>query len=185
MERTVRWIGIGGVALLAAVVGSTVAGGATKHTRTATAPSFVREAAAGGLMEVELGKIAEERASANDVKEFARRMVADHTKANDELKDLASRKKVAVPSDLDAKQKAQVDRLSKLSGHTFDESYMKAMTADHVHDVAAFRRAAASSADADVKDFASRTLPTLEDHLTEARRVEAEVTHASGPKSGA
>jgi len=109
-----------------------------------------------------------------------RRMVADHSKANQELQDLASQKDVKLPSALDAKQKAKRDQLAKLSGSAFDRAYMKAMTTDHVHDVAAFKKASQTAQDADVRGFASRTLPTLEDHLSEARRVQAQVQKGSG-----
>src|SRR5262249_23915145 len=181
---TKRSIMIGGTTLLLC---AGLAISAAKAASTSTAPAartFMQEAASGGLMEVELGKIAAQRASASDVKEFGQRMVTDHTKANDELKDLAARKNVTLHDGLDAKQQAEVARLSKLSGHAFDQSYMKAMTADHVHDVAAFKKAASSSPDADVKAFASQTLPTLEDHLSNARRVEAEVHRATTSTSG-
>src|SRR5262245_29436513 len=160
-----RMMRLGGAALLLA---GTAALGASRKP-AAGAQNFLHEAASGGMMEVELGKIAAERASSSDVKEFAQRMVTDHTKANDELKDLAARKDVTLPNDLDSKQKARVTQLSKLEGHAFDQSYMKAMAADHEHDVAAFKQAASSSPDADVKAFASQTLPTLEEHLAQAR----------------
>lgn len=177
-----------GLAIPAAQAASTSkTGEAASTSKTSTAPAaktFMQEAASGGLMEVELGKIAAQRASSSDVKEFGQRMVTDHTKANDELKDLASRKNVTLHEGLDAKQQAEVKRLSKLSGHEFDQSYMKTMTTDHEHDVAAFKKAASSSPDADVKSFASQTLPTLEDHLSNARRVEAEVNRTKTSRAG-
>jgi predicted outer membrane protein len=132
----------------------------------------MQEAASGGLMEVELGKVAAQRASSSDVKEFGQCMVTDHTKANDELKDLASRKNVTLHEGLDAKQQAEVTRLSKLSGHEFDQSYMKTMTTDHEHDVAAFKKAASSSPDADVKAFASHAALVAYDLLLDHYRGE-------------
>lgn len=146
----------------------------TKHGQSAAgAHGFVREAAMGGMAEVELGQLAQERAASDSVKAFGQRMVDDHSKANDELKDLAASKQIDLPAKPDAKHKAVQDRLSKLSGKQFDRAYMQAMTDDHVHDVAAFKREAQSSKDPDVKAFASKTLPTLEDHLAEAKRVRA------------
>src|SRR5262249_11399072 len=100
------------------------------------------------------------------------------------LQDMASQKDVTLPSTLTAKQKAERDQLAKLSGPAFDRAYMKAMTTDHVHDVAAFKEASKASQDADVRGFASRTLPTLEDHLSEGGRVEAHVEKGSGANSG-
>jgi putative membrane protein len=133
--------------------------------------SFVKKAAAGGMAEVELGKLATEKASNDDVKKFGQRMVDDHSKANDQLKQLASQKGITVPSDLEAKDKALKDRLSKLSGAEFDRAYMKNMVRDHNKDVAEFRKESKSAKDNDLKNFASQTLPTLEDHLKQAKSI--------------
>src|SRR5207248_10220541 len=133
--------------------------------------SFVKKAAAGGMAEVELGKLATEKASSDDVMKFGQRMVDDHSKANDQLKQLASQKGVNLPSDLEAKDKALKDRLSKLSGEQFDRAYMKNMVRDHTKDVAEFRQESKSAKDNDLKNFASQTLPTLEDHLKEAKSI--------------
>lgn len=133
--------------------------------------SFVKKAAAGGMAEVELGKLATEKASNDDVKKFGQRMVDDHGKANDQLKQLANQKGISVPSDLEAKDKALKDRLSKLSGTQFDHAYMKNMVRDHTKDVAEFRKESKSAKDDDLKNFASQTLPTLEDHLKQAKSI--------------
>jgi putative membrane protein len=125
---------------------------------------FVKHAAQGGMAEVELGKLATERAENADVKQFAQRMVDDHSKANDELKQLAGKKSLDVPKDMNAEQKATMSRLSKLSGASFDREYMKAMTKDHDHDVAMFQRYARDGRDQDLKAWAAKTLPTLEEH---------------------
>lgn len=144
---------------------------ATKSTKAAMANTmasdqkFIHEAAEGGMAEVELGRLAQEKASSAEVKSFGKRMVDDHSKANDELKSLAQSKKVTLPSDLDAKDKATRDRLSKLSGAAFDRAYMRTMLADHKKDVNEFRHESTSAKDPDVKSFAAKTLPTLEDHL--------------------
>ncbi len=92
-------------------------------------------------------------------------MVDDHSKANDELKTLAQNKNITLPTDLDAKHKALRDRLSKLQGAQFDKAYMQAMVQDHKQDVSEFRHESTSGTDPDVKSFAAKTLPTLEDHL--------------------
>lgn len=126
---------------------------------------FIMEAAKGGMAEVELGKLAADKASSDQVKQFGQRMVTDHGKANDELKSIAGGKNITLPSDLDAKDKALRDRLSKLSGAQFDRAYMQAMVRDHRKDVNEFKRESTSGKDADVKAFASKTLPTLEEHL--------------------
>jgi putative membrane protein len=156
----------------AKAAGSTSGTAATKGGAEAT---FVKNAAQGGMAEVELGKLATEKASSDDVKQFGQRMVDDHSKANDQLKQIASQKSIDVPSDLNAKDKATKDRLSKLSGPAFDRAYMKHMVADHTKDVAEFKKQANTGSDSDIKGFASSTLPTLEDHLKMAKDINAKV----------
>jgi len=127
--------------------------------------TFVTKAAQGGLAEVELGKLAVEKASSDQVKQFGQRMVDDHGKANEELKTLAQQKNITVPTDIGAKEKALRDHLTKLSGPAFDRAYMSAMLSDHKKDVGEFRVESTSGKDADIKAFAAKTLPTLEQHL--------------------
>jgi len=119
-------------------------------------------------------------------------MVTDHSKANDELKSWAQQKNVTLPTELDAKHKAKRDQLAKLSGEAFDKAYMRDMLADHQHDVAAFKRESTSAKDSDLKAWAGKTLPTLEEHLKLARDTNAKVNGAastakksSGPKKTA
>ena len=131
--------------------------------------AWMMKAAKGGIAEVELGKLASEKGTTDAVKHFGRRMVDDHGKANDELKTLAANKKVTLPSDISPEDKALRDRLTRLSGPAFDQAYIKAMVNDHVKDVNAFTMEAKSGADADVKAWAAKTLPTLEEHLKMAR----------------
>ena len=100
---------------------------------------WVMTVAQGGMAEVELGRLASEKASNEQVKEFAKKMVDDHTKANDELKSIASTKNITLPNETDAKHKATMDRLSKLSGDAFDRAYIRDMLTDHRKDVNAFR----------------------------------------------
>jgi putative membrane protein len=126
---------------------------------------FVTKAARGGMAEVALGRLAVERGTSPDVKQFGQRMVDDHGKAGDELKTLAQSKNLPWPTGLDAKDRALEARLSKLSGAAFDHAYVKAMIADHRQDVSEFRIESRSGHDPDVKAWAGKTLPTLEDHL--------------------
>jgi putative membrane protein len=133
--------------------------------RMAADQHFVMEAANGGMAEVELGKLAADKASSDEVKKFGQRMVDDHGKANDELKKLAENKNITLPTAPDAKHKATIDRLSKLSGEAFDRAYMQEMLKDHRKDVSEFRTESKSGKDADVKAWAAKTLPTLEEHL--------------------
>jgi len=142
--------------------------------------NFVNEAAIGGLAEVELGNLAKEKASNPDVKSFGDRMATDHGKANDELKNWAQQKNVTLPTELDAKHKAERDRLAKLSGDAFDKAYMRLMVADHSHDVAAFKRESTAAKDPDLKAWAGKTLPTLEDHQKLAKDTNAKVAGTGG-----
>jgi putative membrane protein len=132
---------------------------------------FMTEAAIGGMTEVRLGQLATERAASADVKMFGQHMVDDHGKANEELMSLASQKNVTLPTTLDAKHQAMVDKLSKLSGAEFDSAYMKEMVKDHEKDVSEFEKASKSAEDADLKAWAAKTLPTLRSHLQMARDV--------------
>ena len=140
---------------------------------------FLKEAAAGGLAEVELGQLAAEKSSNPEVKKFAERMVADHGKANDQLKEIAAQKGISLSAEPSAKHKATKERLSKLSGDEFDKAYMSDMLSDHKKDVAAFRKESAEGKDPVLKEFAAKTLPTLEDHLKEAESISPKVSAAN------
>lgn len=159
------------------------AGAAQKKSNAKADHHFLDNAATGGMMEVELGRVATQNAASDRVKQFGQRMVDDHSKANDDLKQVAGRKDVKLPATLSRDQKKQVDRLSKLHGEAFDRAYMNAMVDDHEKDVAEFRREAKSANDPDVKEFASRTLPTLENHLKMAKDVAGQTgTATSGTR---
>ncbi|HEY2992284.1 MAG TPA: DUF4142 domain-containing protein [Methylomirabilota bacterium] len=139
---------------------------------------FVMEAARGGLAEVELGKLAAEKGSADAVKQFGKRMADDHAKAAAELKDFADKKGVTLPTDLDPKHKQLRDRLAKLAGADFDRAYANEMVKDHKKDVADFKREAKGAKDPDLKAWVGKTLPTLEDHLKAAQDMQAQVKSA-------
>lgn len=143
---------------------------------TATDKEFFRKAAIGGMTEVSAGKLASEKGSKDSVKAFGKRMVDDHGKANDQLQSLAERKKVALPTELDATHQAKLDALKSKSGSAFDEAFITAMNEGHADAIATFT-AARQSKDPDVAKFASATLPTLQDHATHIPR-------AAPPKAG-
>ena len=152
-----------------------VPAGAVEQKSTGKVRDFVAEAASGGMMEVELGRHAATHAASDRVKDFGRRMVDDHQKANDELKQVSQRESITLPATMSKRDRQEVDKLMKLRGAAFDRAYMDAMVTDHEKDVAKFREQSRSAADPDVRDFAARTLPTLESHLQMARDVSAEV----------
>jgi putative membrane protein len=135
--------------------------------------TFVTDAAIGGMAEVEMGKLAVQKASSESVKSFGQKMVDDHSKANDELKTVAMKQKIDLPTSLDSKHQATVDRLSKLSGAAFDRAYVREMVKDHDQDVMEFKKESTSGQDAAVRDFASKTLPTLQEHQRMIRDISA------------
>jgi putative membrane protein len=126
---------------------------------------FMMDAAKGGMEEVEMGKVAAANASNADVKAFGQKMVDDHSKANDQLKQLAQTKGVTLPTDMTKAQHKDMDKLSKMTGDAFDKAYVKMMLKDHKKDVAAFSKESKSGKDSDLKSWAGTTLPTLQDHL--------------------
>jgi putative membrane protein len=145
--------------------------------------AFVKEAAIGGMAEVDLGQLAASKATNPDVKQFGQRMVDDHGKANDELKSWASKNSVNLPTELDAKHKAEHARLEKLSGDAFDRAYMTLMVEDHTKDVAAFEKQSKSAKDADLKAWVTKTLPTLQDHLKSAKDVSGKLHAGTAAKA--
>lgn len=153
---------------------------------------FAREVSEGGVAEIELGKLAEEKGQSEHVKLFAKHMVEDHTKVNEELKEIASREHLTLLTNLDRKDEGTRQRLEKMSGPEFDKAYAETMVRDHEQDVAAFKQEANSGQKSSLQQFAQRFLPTLEGHLKEAQQVKnfvaQEGSHASkrgGTGSGA
>lgn len=130
---------------------------------------FIDTAAQGGMAEVAMGQLAQQRGSSAQVKAFGERMVTDHGKANDELKRVAGAKGVQLPAVLSAAHQQHANTLAQLSGAEFDRTYMKHMVDDHKKDVSDFDKASKSAKDPGVKDFAARTLPTLQSHLQLAK----------------
>jgi putative membrane protein len=112
-------------------------------------------------------------------------MVADHSKANDELKALAQTKSISIPADVGPKHKATQDRLSKLSGAEFDRAYIQEMVTDHQKDVADFRKESQGGSDGAVKAFAAKTLPTLEEHYKMVQDINSSLrSNAVGTSGG-
>lgn len=148
---------------------------AARNQLTHVDKTFMKDAAEGGAAEIQLGQLAEQKASDPQVKQFAERMVTDHQKAADKLKDVAQKENVTLPDQPSAREKAEKERLEKLSGADFDKTYMNHMVGDHAKDVTDFRKEASNSKDDSVRQFASSTLPTLQDHLKEARQIDTKI----------
>ena len=157
---------------------------ASKHTtRMISDSTFAREAAEGGIAEVKFGQLAEEKGSSQEVKDFGKRMVTDHTKANDQLKTDAAKEKFTLPTDMSKRDQMAYDRLSKLSGSAFDRAYARDMVRDHRADVGEFLNESKNGKQEWTKDFASQTLPTLREHLKQAEEMLHKVEPAKTGKS--
>jgi putative membrane protein len=132
---------------------------------------FMVKAADGGMEEVEMGKLANGKATNQRVKNFGQMMVDDHSKAGDELKSLASQKNVTLPAAMGDDHHKDMDDLNKKKGKDFDKSYMKMMVNDHEKDISEFEKAAKNATDADLKAWAEKTLPVLRKHLDSAKAI--------------
>jgi len=148
--------------------------------------TFAKKAAEGGMAEVKMGQLAQDKGTADSVKKFGARMVEDHSKAGNELKGVAAQEKITLPTDMSTKDKATYEMLSKLSGAAFDRAYARYMVRDHEEDVAEFSKEANNGHNPAVKDFATQTLPTLKDHLKEAKEMRQNVApgNPGAAKSG-
>jgi putative membrane protein len=131
--------------------------------------------AQGSMAEVSLGQMASSKATNADVKAFADRMVTDHTKLNDELKQLAQTKGVTLPADVDQASKDTADKLAKKSGKEFDKSYIGDMVAGHEKVAAAFEKEAKDGKDPDLKTWVTNSLPTIKDHLKMAKETKSKL----------
>ena len=135
--------------------------------------SFMKSAAEGGMSEVELGQLAQQKASNPAVKDFGAMMVKDHTAANDKLKALAASEQVTLPDGPSLMQKASKTKLNMLSGDSFDKSYVKGMIDDHKSDIKEFQNEISEGKDPQARAFASATLPTLQMHLQKIQSIAA------------
>lgn len=138
---------------------------------TAPEKEFITEAATGSMMEVQLGTLAAQKASSNDVKQYGERIATAHSQLGQRLQQLASNLNVTLPQELNPEQRNMVSRLEKLSGKAFDREYIRAMVSDHLKDISEFERAASQVTNADIKQFVSEALPTLREHLKTAREL--------------
>ena len=136
---------------------------------------FVSDATRGGMEEVQLGELAKQKAGSPAVREFGERMVTDHQKANDELKQIVQKKGALIPTSLSRRENSTLEHLQKLSGAEFDKAYVSDMVRDHKKDVKEFEKASQSLSDPELKAFAEKTLPTLQEHLRMVENLEGQV----------
>ena len=132
---------------------------------------FVWNAALGGMMEVEAGNLAQQNATSDRVKAFATMMVNDHSKANAELMSMASARGMTLPTALPADMQTHMEAMKKMTGKAFDKHYMDMMTGDHKKAIADFEKQSSSGADAELKAWATKTLPALQMHRDSAEAI--------------
>lgn len=157
--------------------------GAPSRSSVPSSNPPMSERVPGTTNEVTLGKLAAEKGSTDAVKQFGQRMVDDHTKANEELKKIATAQSLSIPDSIDKKHQSRVDKLSKLTGAEFDRAYIKDQLKDHQQDVREFQDEAQNGSDAAVKDFAGKTLPTLQEHLAMVKELNKEKKTATADRS--
>jgi len=138
---------------------------------------FVKAAACGGMLEVNLGNTASANSRNTAVQQFGQHMVKDHGKAGQDLEQIVSRKGASLPSQLTTWQQKEVDRLAKLSGSEFDKAYVAFMVKCHKADEKAFKRAFEDLQDPDLKAFAATTLTMVQDHLKMAEDLDESIKH--------
>ena len=152
--------------------------GATAATTTLdhSDKSFLSDAYQDGMAEVKMGEMGASKSANADIKAFGQHMTTDHSKANSELKALAVSKGLDLPSDVTMVAKGKAKLLEAKSGADFDKAYAEAMVSDHKKAVSAFEKAANEAKDAEVKAFATKTLPTLQMHLSMAEDLNKKVS---------
>jgi len=141
---------------------------------TASDTSFYRNIAEGGMAEVDLGKLAQQKSTDSKVKDFAQMMVKDHSAANEKLESLASSKHIPLPKTLDASHEATKTKLEGMSGANFDKSYVESQLKAHEKTVNLLEKEISSGQDADAKAFAQSVLPTIKEHLQAVRALASE-----------
>ena len=170
--------------MVAALIIAGVASAAQSNTLTKGDRAFIEKAAKGGVAEVELGNLAQQKAQNQQVKDFAARMVQDHSKANQELKLLAAEKNVTLPTDIPMEDQSALSHLKSLEGPEFDQAFKKHAIEDHEKEIQKFQTASQTAADLDVKAFALKMLPILQQHLKMAQDIPSEPASTGLPTSG-
>lgn len=159
--------------------------GTAQHQPNQQDRLFVQEAAIGGRAEVEAGNMAAQKAQAEAVKEFGRRMVQDHGKANDRLSAIAKADNIPLPQALDEEHRMMQEQLGKLSGAAFDRAYIQGQIVDHQKTAQLLEWEIGSGQDAQLKSFASEVLPTVLQHLEMAQNLATEIMSQAPTASAA
>jgi putative membrane protein len=168
--------GVATVYRTTAVGGGEIGGGTTVGSngslRTEDA-NFVREAMQLGMTEVRMGELAQQKAQSSSVRQFGQMLVSDHQKSNDELQQLAQQKQIstATSSSLSSREQGTIDKLSSAEGRDFDRAFERDAVKSHEKAIKLFKREADRGQDSDLRAFAQKNLPSLEQHLQEAKEL--------------
>lgn len=137
--------------------------------------TFAMQAASGGMLEVQLGQLASQKAANAQVRSFGQRMVTDHSQANQRLMQVAQNKGLTLPTEMMPEHRAHLDMMSPLSGAEFDRMYMSHMLMEHNKDISNFEQQTRNGQDGDLRSFAQQTLPTLLQHRELAQSIASSV----------
>jgi putative membrane protein len=162
---------IGSIALASAQSSTLQMDAGSQKMMKAADVAFALKAAQGGAGEVQLGQLAAQKGGSAEVKAFGQQMVEDHTKASENLKSVAGKESLTLPSSMDAKDLTLYTKLQYESGSKFDKDYVRAMVKDHRDDVKEFQKEADKGQDPLLKAFAAQVLPMLQAHLQRIREI--------------
>jgi len=151
-------------------------GAATQDSDKKGDRDFVKMTAENGLTEIKLGQLAQDHSSSETIKKYGQRVMADHTKMNKELMQIAKSLDMTLPEKLDKKRQDQVDKLSKIKGADFDRAYVKDMISGHQEAIMKYEMEVKNSKNAEVKAWAEKWLPTVREHLKLAQAAAKEVS---------
>ncbi|HKQ38538.1 MAG TPA: DUF4142 domain-containing protein [Verrucomicrobiae bacterium] len=143
--------------------------------------TFLKEAAQGGLAEVQMGRLGAQKGQSQEVRQLGQKLVQDHSKANQELKLLAAQKSITLPTDIPTEHQSMLSHLKSLEGAEFDQAFKKHAVEDHQKDIQKFQTASQTATDSDIKAFAQKTLPVLQQHLKMAQDIKGEQTSTGSP----
>jgi putative membrane protein len=132
---------------------------------------FLKKAMQGSLAEVQLGELTLKKSDNDQVKQFARKMIDDHTKLNDQMRPVAQRLGVDIPTEVSKKDKSLMSKMQDLSGAAYDQVYIKNMVKDHKQDLSDFHMEASNAHDPSLKDAAAQGSKTIADHLQMAQQL--------------
>lgn len=148
-----------------------MANASANSTMHSTDKMFVHKALQGGMAEVQLGQLALQKSSNDDVKQFAQKMIDDHTKLGDDMKPVAEQMGVKIPDSLSSKDKGTMTKLQALNGDAFDKAYIKDMVKDHETDQRAFKQEMTSTTDPQLKQVVTHGEEVITEHLQMIKQI--------------